>query len=282
MKVAFINDTSLYSNHFGCQLVGQVFREQFKRTGLELVLSLPKIFELDQYHSILSKVDLIVINGEGSIHHGRNLHLLKIAKKYPTVLLNCVFEENPKCDELKDFLYITARESFSAAAIREQGANCDVVPDAIFASSFVRAFPKPKPSQDLGITDNVRKEYHYKFGPIKKKVKGDFIAHGCSPAEYIFKLTQYNRICAGRFHAAVISALLEIPFATWDSNTWKTKAMLTDMGIPELHFDSREKAIENTPKEFNPKIKLFTDTAKIKIESTFDKVAKIVRENQKT
>ncbi|GLQ32501.1 polysaccharide pyruvyl transferase family protein [Litoribrevibacter albus] len=277
MKVAFINDTSLFSNHFGCQLVGQVYREQFKRTGLDLVISLPKNFNIEDYKSQLDSVDLVVVNGEGSIHHGRNPHLLEIAKKYPSVLLNCVYQENPRNDALKEFLHISARESYSAEEIQLQGVNCHVVPDVIFASSFVRSFPKPNPIKDLGITDNVRKEYQYKFGPFKKRVKGDFSAHNHSPAEYIYQLTQYSRICAGRFHAAVISALLEIPFATWDSNTWKTEAMLKDMGVPEYHFNSRESAVKNTPKEFDPQIKEFTNVAKIQIEENFNKVAELAK-----
>ncbi|MFC3153101.1 polysaccharide pyruvyl transferase family protein [Litoribrevibacter euphylliae] len=277
MKVALINDTSLFSNHFGCQLVGQVYREQFKRTGLDLTISLPKIFNIEDYKSKLDEVDLVVVNGEGSIHHGRNPHLLEVSKKYPSVLLNCVYQENPRNDALKEFLHISARESYSALEIQQKNIKCSVVPDVIFASSFVRSFPKPNSTKDLGITDNVRKEYHYKYGPFKKKVKGDFSAHGHSPAEYIYQLTQYNRICAGRFHAAVISALLEIPFATWDSNTWKTEAMLKDMGIPEHHFKSRELAVKNTPLTFDPKIKEFTDNAKIQIEKNFNKVAELAK-----
>ena len=84
-----------------------------------------------------------MINGEGSIHHGKYLHLIRLASKYPTVLVNCVYQENPEMPELKNLLYIAARESLSAKEIRNQGVNCEVVPDVMFASSMLRAFPKP-------------------------------------------------------------------------------------------------------------------------------------------
>ena len=277
-KVAFLNDTSLFSSHFGCQLVGQVFREQIKRTGLDLVFSLPKTFELSEYKKQLDEVDLVVINGEGSIHHGRNKHLVDVADKYPSVLLNCVFQENPIYPALRKFLFISARESYSQKAILDQGAECHRVPDAIFASSFVRAFPGANQTGDMGITDNVVKEYAYKIGPFKKKITGDFKAHNITPAQYLYKLHSYRRICAGRFHAAVISACRGIPFSTWESNSWKTQAMLEDMGVPHLHFSTREEAIQNCPETFDPKIGHFADQAKIGIENMFDQVAQIARE----
>jgi hypothetical protein len=160
MKVVLVNDTSLYSSHFGCQIIGQVFREQFKRVGIDLILSLPKLFDENSYRKYFDHADLVVINGEGSIHHGRNLHLVDIADRYPAALVNCVYQQNPSSSALKKMLHISARESLSATEIENDGAVCDVVPDMLFASSLLRSFPRESaPALNVGVTDNVVKEY---------------------------------------------------------------------------------------------------------------------------
>lgn len=274
--VALINDTSLIHSHFGCQLVGQTFREQFARTGLELRFALPTQFRLADHAQRLEGVDLVIVNGEGSIHHGRCRHLLEIAGRFPSVLVNCVYQANPPDENLDKFLYRSARESLSAAEIQRAGTDCTVVPEVIFASSLLRAYLKPEPTKDLGATDNAR---HTALG------LGIKIPHwrGLSPRHstvtgFLNRLSQYRRICVGRFHAAIACAVLEIPFATWDSNTWKTRGLMADMGVPQLHFDSYQDARRGTPATFSPAIRQYTQAAPARIEQMFDTLADLARQ----
>jgi hypothetical protein len=276
--VALINDTSLYSNHFGCELVCQVFREQFKRLGLDLVLALPKRFDLDEYSEELNKVDLIVINGEGTLHHDKFSYLIDLAAIFPCVLVNCVFQANSPNKNLKNFLYVSTRESLSAAEIRKNSVNCDVVPDLIFASTFARVYPKQKMTKKLGITDNVVKEYHGVW-PFRWRVKG-FSATGQSAGLYLKNLMSCERIASGRFHAAVLCAVKGIPFSTWDSNTWKTQALMNDMGVSHLHFGSRQEAIRNVPEVFPEQISAFVEQARVKIDQMFNQIYAIAVEQQ--
>lgn len=278
-KVVFINDTSLFSNHFGCELVGQTFREQFRRTALDLVLSLPKRFDAEKYRDVFEAADLIVINGEGTFHHDKFRNVLELAEKYPTVLVNCVYEQNSPNPALKKLLYCSARESYSAAEIRKEGVECDVVPDMLFNATFPRAFPRSKPKKKLGITDNVVKEYHGVW-PLRWRVKG-FKTIGLTPGGYISKLTSYERVAVGRFHAAVLCSVFNIPFASWDSNTWKTRALMEDMGVPELHFDSRKEAISNVPEALPACVAEFVQNARIRIDKLFDRIHEIAVEQQK-
>jgi len=125
--VALINDTSLFENHFGCTLVAQAFREQFSRVGVELKYAFPREFSLDKIGSYLDEVDLVVVNGEGSIHHGRRMHLVSVADHYPAVLVNAVYQSNPHSESLGRFLYRATRESLSAAEIQKAGFQCDCV-----------------------------------------------------------------------------------------------------------------------------------------------------------
>jgi hypothetical protein len=275
-SVALINDTSIYESHFGCQLVSQTFREQFARTGLDLKISIGRDFRIEDYAHQLGQVDLVVINGEGSIHRDRNRHLLDFAGRFPAVLLNCVYQHNSPHEDLAKFLYISARESASTAEINRAGGNCVTVPDAMFASSFLRSFQKPSPTQDLGETDNIVRQYR-RLGPFKMRKKVGFPMLTPTVSAYLEKLCAYQRLCIGRFHAAVACSVLEIPFSTWDSNTWKTHAMMHDMGVPHLHFDSHDAAKAGVPRVFPQEIRRFATEARERVEGMFDRVAQIAR-----
>ena len=233
LDVALVNDTSLWNSHFGCQLVGQVYREQLARVGLNLKLSLPISFDHAKYSSELSRVSLVVINGEGSIHHGKNMHLVELANHFPCVLMNCVYEENPEVPALRKMLFCSSRESLSSERIRGQGVSCVVVPDMLFASSLLWSFPAKDAVYEIGSTDSVLDKGKWRKRTLADKfmrrksgpVRSGFGVDG-NPGIVVDKILSYKRLCAGRFHAAVACAILQRPFSTWDSNTWKTRGMM--------------------------------------------------------
>lgn len=275
-KVAFIGDVSLRTSHFGCQLVGQTFREQFARVGLELAHTLPARLErVGDWRDRLSEVDLVVINGEGSIHHGRFQDLIDLAGDYPCALVNCVYQENPENPNLKKFKWISARESMSAAAIREQGVNVEVVPDVLFASSFLRSFvPVTQAAKDFGFTDCAKKVVR-RLGPIRFRYRPGFSPKTKVVGDYLNFLASHKRMAIGRFHAAICCSVMGIPFSTWDSNTWKTEGLMYDMGVPQLHFGSRDEALKNAPEAFSEEIVHFRSDARRRIELMFDQLAEI-------
>ncbi len=86
----------------------------------------------------LDKAQLIIVNGEGTIHHDRpaGRQLLRIghyakARGIPATLINTGWESNgPEFyDLLKEFTLIAARDSDSATQIRQGGLLCSIVPD---------------------------------------------------------------------------------------------------------------------------------------------------------
>jgi len=279
-SVAFVCDTSLRTSHFGCQLVGQTFREQFARVGLDLIGSLPtKIDAVENWQSILSAADLVVINGEGSIHHGRFQSLIDLASSYPCALVNCVYQENPPNANLTRFHFISARESISAQAIQEQGVECAVVPDVLFASMFLNSYaPCHSPVKDLGVTDCAEKTA-VRLGPFQLRYRPGFSPKSPVVGDYLDFLSQHRKLCIGRFHAAVAAAVLRIPFATWDSNTWKIRGMMEDMRISHLHFNNRQAATKAVPDELPQSVVNYSQEAKRKIHSMFDTLARIAEEN---
>src|SRR5688572_3648840 len=94
MRVLIYNETSLINSHFGPRLVMETVRAQLAKRGVEIVGSLHRDALPSDNRELLSRADVVVINGEGSIHHGRCTHLIEIANEYPAALINCVFQEN--------------------------------------------------------------------------------------------------------------------------------------------------------------------------------------------
>lgn len=276
-KVILIGDTSLKSNHFGCQLVCQTFREQFSRVGLHLTASLPYDYlSINDIHTYLNSADLIVINGEGSIHGNRYENIIELSSRYPTALVNTVYQNNKPYKGLNDLLYISARESLSAQEIMSHGANCSVVPDLLFASSLLNSYiPNTKPFRAHGTTDNAKK-LTKRIGLFSVRYRRGNSPKQAITADYLKYLCEHKTLTIGRFHAAIAASVLGIPFSTWDSNTWKLKGLMRDMGVSHLHFTSREAAILATPKNVDPKITQFSKEAKYKIEEMFDNLVLIV------
>lgn len=276
-SVALINDTSLFQDHFGCNLVGQTFREQFARVGLDLRYTLPRDYDLESIGNLLEEVDLVVVNGEGSIHHSRRNHLLDIASRFPAVLVNAVYQCNPRNDALGQFLYRSTRESLSASEIQSAGYDCHVTPDVIFASSQLRSFVKPLPTAGLGITDSVLKR-RIRFGPVNLRKTSYGFGPSGNVADYLRCLTRHKRLCIGRFHAVVAASVLEIPFSCWESNSWKISGMMKDMGTSQYFFPEFEDALLHVPKSFDPKIREFAHGAVPRVEQMFDRIAELARD----
>lgn len=220
-------------------------------------------------------VDLVIINGEGSIHHGRNTHLIELANEFPSVLLNCVYQENPPCSALEKFLFITAREHRSAEEIQKSGIECSVVPDLLFGSSLAWSFQKQEPLHETGVTDSVIKVYNM-IGPFKFKVKPDIVAHDHTPGSMLKKISSFRQISTGRFHIAALASILQTPFNTWESNTWKIRGMLEDMGAPELWHAKRDEALASIPTHTNQKCYAYSLQARVKIEETFNRVRSVI------
>ena len=110
MRVYVLNDTAkavpTKKPHFGCQLVMETYHEQLERVGIELLGTISgKEKEFDR----LDDADLIVVNGEGSIHHENRNELIDVAERYPCVLLNAVYQENAFRPGLNEFKKIAVR-----------------------------------------------------------------------------------------------------------------------------------------------------------------------------
>jgi hypothetical protein len=260
-QVVLVNDTSMHNAHFGTQLVGQTFREQLSRVGCDLIGAIG--LDAAGHRDLLERADLVIINGEGSIHHGRNLPILELAEHYPCVLVNCVWQDNPPLPALHAMKLVTVRESLSGARLDEQGVPYRIVPDVSFASMLLRAHQRQGPTEDIGLTDNVRAR-DSGFSPFTD-----------NPHRYLREMGRFARLCVGRFHAAVAASVLGIPFSTWPSNTHKTEGMMHDMGVLHLHAATQDEAAAICPRAVDPKVTRYAAEAHAKVLELFDEIARL-------
>ena len=245
MKAYIANDCSR-SGHFGCVLVMETYREQLVRVGIEEVLG-------------PDEADLVIVNGEGSLHHEHRQDLLEWPARAPSVFVNAVYDTNPPYPQMRSFLYVAVRESLSAAALREQGVECDVVPDVVLTSSRLNAVKLPADRSGVFISDNVRD-----FG-------AGVSAH-VTPDEYLADLARHERAVCGRFHAAIACAVLGVPFKTWDSNTHKIEGLMRDMGLAQRHSAEQAKALAGLPGTGELAAE-YVREGKQKVDQMFEKIA---------
>ena len=258
MNVTIVSDTS-ESSHFGCKLVMEAINEQLKRIGAKVIKS-NKLGVIKP--EVPSNTDLILVNGEGSVHHGRNVNLLSVSKLYPkipAVFFNAVWDSNPEWECLKNFKLITVRESESFNQLPSFVKGL-IVPDVAFIANKLTTFVKPNPTKGLCVTDNVLDDDNF-----------DLSAKGWdNPLGFFKNMSNYSRVCTGRHHGVCVAASLGIPFSAWPSNTHKIYGMMNDMGIPQHHYTTKKEAVKNVPDNLDKKVKEYVKEAKEKIISFFD------------
>lgn len=204
IKVAILNDCT-DRGHFGPRIIMDNLLEEMDSREIEVLKVVKAAESWKPYRNILDTVDLVIVNGEGSIHHGRRMELLEVAEYYPSVLINAVYQDVPENDWIEKFKYISVRESLSQMEIKQKS---DVVPDLM----FMHDIPRPNIVSDLCVVDSVA------TGRGLRPMKPGFIE----------EMGGATRVCAGRFHAICLAMLWGMPFSAYPSNTHKIEGMLTD------------------------------------------------------
>lgn len=206
MKVVIYNDCHTgVRHHFGCDLVISTFKEQLDRVGVELLGTI-SMNDKSCNNPILGKADLVIVNGEGSFHHNNRNDIATVSHRYPSILINTVFEDNNV--DLGKFKFISARESRSAKNI-----GCPVIPDIIFTS---------KRLEDLVPT----REY-------SGRVMHSSGIRTLRPAkEVIPDILRCSSIETESFHGIAVATILGIPVTKILPGAgvrWKTESLYSDI-----------------------------------------------------
>jgi polysaccharide pyruvyl transferase WcaK-like protein len=160
--VVFLNDTTV-DHHHGCTRVMRTMRLLAAEHGLEVIDAAPAHRDWRQSASFLRSLQrarLIIVNGEGTIHHDRPagrqlLEVGRVGKELgiPVAMINMSWEANsaPLGELLRDFELVAVRESRSQRAVAMAGVNARRVPDLSLYFPHARAGRR----EGVGYTDSV-------------------------------------------------------------------------------------------------------------------------------
>jgi polysaccharide pyruvyl transferase WcaK-like protein len=217
--VLLANDTRV-DGHHGCTAVMTVLEQLLQSHGLTVVGRIPAHADWKRDASFLrslASARLLVINGEGTIHHdrpaGRRLLELGAAARaagIPAALINTGWEANSTelASMLKNFALVAARDTKSAARMRPGAPEVRVVPDLSLCID--------PPSQDISkdgiaFTDNVERLRALELGRLRRRCGGrwlsihhrrpllPFLRAGLSLREDIFQPMQLIELLANRY-----------------------------------------------------------------------------------
>ncbi len=163
--VILMNDTSTRYHH-GCARVMRLLSQGLESAGLNILARSPARHDWEndaKFLQALTRADLIVINAEGTLHHGKPAAeaLLRIAAHpargdIPVALVNAMYQDNPSewGTLLAQFSLLSARDSQSAAIMaRDSRQPVRWLPDlSLSAPSEVTETPR----HGLIVGDSVR------------------------------------------------------------------------------------------------------------------------------
>jgi len=164
-KAVILNDTSNEFHH-GCETVISNIKSLLRKNGIDTIGTNYTGVNWKTNTAFLesvSKVDIVLVNGEGTLHHAqqRAKELIVIGKyvkekfKIPVVLINSTYQENGTeiAEYLRYFDLIYVRETLSQEDIKKYGIDSRVVPDMTFYSKY--DLSGKKENGKTGYTDSV-------------------------------------------------------------------------------------------------------------------------------
>lgn len=166
-KIVLMNHTNMQGHHFGCARVMRFIESGLSGRGCAITARLDGKMNWQRNMgalAALSDCDAIVINGEGTLHHGRKkaTWLMEVATHPATsgkelALINALYQENPDSwiPMIRRFRHLYARDARSAALMSAHAGR----PVTYFGDlSMSEGSMPPLPSRNgILIGDSVRK-----------------------------------------------------------------------------------------------------------------------------
>lgn len=182
IQAVVLNDTRV-DRHHGCSRVMSAIEALLAREGVDVLASCPAHADWRADSKFLKSLEssaLIVVNGEGTLHHDRPAarKLLEIGsfartRGIPAVLINAGWEANsPALSALLDNFAITAvRDTRSALSLKAVGRCSQVVPDlSLYAKSVIE--PRNINRTGIGFTDSVERRTSVSLERLRRGMGG--------------------------------------------------------------------------------------------------------------
>lgn len=261
MKIALFNDTAPFA-HFGCQAVsdgharllgraGHVITERFFMDwnhgipNAKDIRAIDHLLRHEDFRRRIDAVDAVVVNGEGTIHHGAGLHLLAVLGAAQqlgkiTLLVNAVYEETEFFEDvLKRLDDFTVRDRRSLNYAASRGLRARLVRDSSFAAEH-----SPNMLADVSGKAVVSDWHSSRSSDVGSTLKRYLAGHPETafylPFERADASICWNRIVptlkraavflTARHHGVCFAVKAGIPFVALPSNTFKIEGFLEEFG----------------------------------------------------
>jgi len=183
MKTVFIINDTAPEHHHGCSVVMTNISRALEKRNLRVVGRCPvgQDWQRPHYLKKMHEADLVIVNGEGSIHHNRPYaqRLLEAGiycqrRRQTVVCINTVWQANDQLTSLVDhFDAFYVRDSFSQQELATAGKNVDWCPDMTF---YDQKPNKTSPSKKrICVTDSVDEQLSRQLYHLSRKQEYDYL-----------------------------------------------------------------------------------------------------------
>jgi polysaccharide pyruvyl transferase WcaK-like protein len=270
IRVAIINDTRP-TNHYGCMLVMENLTRLLDSQEIEIVWTWPVGVDWRRHKRRIQnqpKVDAIIVNGEGTIHHSHDRKHARALSEFagyakkelhtPSYLINATLHKNSAeaYESLKSYRLIYVRDKGSLAELQSFGLQGSYVPDLTFAKAGNYLYRPSKSGcvidtalkSEIPILKQYCKKHDFDFRsmvvarpsnanffksprPLVKNIIKWILGDykvSTQPSAFINYLSEHEIVITGRYHAVSICLKNKIPFVAIESNTPKISFLLDD------------------------------------------------------
>ena len=229
------------SYHCGSRAVTEHMRETLRERGA--------LVRGDEF-------DVLVMNGEGSMHHDSPAYRNKMAEMRaavdagkPVFLVNTVWQDNTDVDIdlLRRLELIQVREAASQRDLAENhGIASTVQPDLSFYRTLQKARPNRKYKGRIVLTDF----YAHQFKTFAKWTGAEGLKYpyidmrATTWSQMVADLRTAEMLITGRHHAVFAACRAELPFIAFAGNTHKISGVFEAAGVNIPMAESRDELPE--------------------------------------
>lgn len=244
-RVVVMNDTSGRSHH-GCARVMRLLVAGLQAQGLQVTARSPARHDWaadPAFLAELARADLVVINGEGTLHHGRpaGARLMSVVDhpdrgQAPVAVVNALWQDNPPewGAQLARCALVSARDGRSAAAMAAAGVAARVVPDLSLSAG---AEPQPGPRAGLIVGDSVRFSARRELALAARRLGARALVPTKTRVSALWWNWPTRPVLSAAYHAALPFGLPPLRLAANEA------AYLAMLGQSALHLTGRFHAI---------------------------------------
>jgi hypothetical protein len=218
LTATLINDTSS-DEHFGCDAVMQAIQRGCDRSGINIICRHPVGVDwrtVTKTQELMRRSDLVLVNGEGSIHHdnARARALAAVGRfcrenNTRSALINAsFFKLNKSIDGLRQFDLVFTRDEYS----RDIAARAGILATTTGDLSFTHEFDAISGASqgDLCFTDSVKRRVSLVLSDTSKLIGAAYLEIKKNDSsqcftEYVSRIKGSGMVITGRYHVAVFA-----------------------------------------------------------------------------